>query len=112
MIDPQVINKEKAELTSKLANDGHQVEEIRPEEWKVIVSLIRDPGEAEKWFENFLDTDLLTALRCQACGRAFLLLAVKDDTGALIDILLTDEEGSDIDIAEEVPCMAGSRHEH
>ncbi len=82
MIDPQVIEKEKAELASKLANDGHQVEHIRPEEWKALVSLIRESGEAEKWFENFLDTDLLAALCCQACGRTFLLLAVKDDAGA------------------------------
>jgi hypothetical protein len=63
-----------AKLVQELTHDGHVPERITPERWKVVAALCREPGELERFFENFLDTSLALALRCTACGRAFLLI--------------------------------------
>jgi hypothetical protein len=78
---------------------GHQIEELRPEQWKAVAAMSRDPGESRPWFENPLDTDLLAVYRCRACGRAFILLALGEH-----GLGVTDEHGSDLDVADEHPC--------
>jgi len=71
--------------------------------------IIREPLEQEKWFENFLDTDLRAVLRCKVCGRAYLLTRVADDSGAIFSYLVLDEDGDEIDLSEERPCFGRLR---
>lgn len=97
-----------AELARSLTNDGHKVEQMAAHEWKATVYLTRRPEEKEKWFENFLDTDLYAVQRCRACGRAFLVLRVRDNFETPISYLVTDEEGDEIDPTIEPLCAAKS----
>lgn len=101
--------EELSRLNSALSADAHEVERITPEGWKALMRIVRKPGETEKWFENFLDTDLRAVSRCKACGRAFLLTRVVDDSGAILSYLLLDEEGDEVRLSEEPPCLARLR---
>jgi hypothetical protein len=95
--------KAKSLLAPQLSNDGHRVDELTSAHWKAISALIRDPNEEEKWFENSLDTDLGAALRCQSCGRAFLLLRLDEDA-----YFVGDEDGEEIESEIEPPCPAAT----
>lgn len=96
-------------LNSALSADAHEVERITPERWKALMRIVREPGELEKWFENFLDSDLRAALRCKACGRAFLITRVVDDSGAILSYLVLDEDGDEIDLSEKRPRLGRLR---
>jgi hypothetical protein len=82
-------------------NDGHRVEEFSSAQWKAISALIREPNEEEKWFENSLNTDLSAVLRCQSCGRTFLVLRLDEDA-----FFIGDEDGDELEIEIEPPCPA------
>jgi uncharacterized OB-fold protein len=107
-VNEEQLQRDVGELTRSLTNDGHEIEHITPEKWKALIRKVRGSDEEEKWFENFLDTDLYAVQRCKACGRAFLVLKVKDNSGALMSWLVTDEEGDQIDPGTEVPCLVNS----
>ncbi len=104
--------EELSRLNSALTSDGHEIERIAPERWKAIMRLIHDSDEKEKWFENLLDNDLRTALRCTACGRTFLPVRAVDNFGAVLSYMVMDEEGDEVDPAIERPCLAKSGHVH
>jgi hypothetical protein len=108
MNDKEQLQKGVAELARSLTNDGHEVEQIAPHKWKATAYLTRGSEEKEKWFENFLDTDLYAVQRCRACGRAFLVLRVRNNFENLISYLVTDEEGDEIDPTIEPLCAAKS----
>jgi hypothetical protein len=96
-VTEEQLREDVGELTRTLTNEGHEIEHIAPHRWKVIARLIRGSEEKEKWFENFLDADLYDALRCKTCGRSFLVVKVRDNSGTLLSYLVTDEEGDEID---------------
>jgi hypothetical protein len=99
MIDEAALRVVEAEVLQELTHDVHVPERISAERWKAIAALCREPGEQEKFFENFLDTALALALRCTACGRAFLLNRLGEAS-----FFVADEDGDQVEMDNEPPC--------
>ncbi len=112
MLTNEQLRRDVAELARTLTNDGHEIEHIAPHSWKVTARSARGSEEKEKWFENFLDTDLYAVQRCKACNRAFLVLTVRNNSNTIFTFIVTDEEGDDIDPTIEPPCLAKSPGTH
>jgi hypothetical protein len=108
LVTEEQLREGAAELARTLINDGHEIEQISSHRWKVIARLTRGSEEKEKWFENFLDVDLYAVQHCKSCGRTFLVLKVRDNSGTLISYVVTDEEGDDVDPTIEPLCPAKS----